>query len=303
MEQFKHFAKQAGIKIGLFLRSNWAYMIWFFLHYFLAVVFLEMFLQNTATAILYATIAYAVSMGIALSPLGEFILQVLQDAHLIQTEHDYNYLMPLFEEVYYQALQQTPSLHKNIKLYISEEKIINAYAMGRKTIILTRGSIETFHREELKGILAHEFGHLVNGDTKALLMSIIGNSIFSLIILVCKIIMGAVTFFVSLVTGEGIFPRIIHFIFRLIFDYSVLAFMIVGNLILSANSRYSEFLADSYAHQIGYGEQLKNSLYLMSKLDVGGRQSLKEWLMASHPHMPARIQKLEEKLELERICF
>ena len=293
------FLKQVGIKIGLFLRSNWAYILWFALHYFLAAGILQEVFNDKAMGYLVAGIAYAVSMGIALSPVGEFILRILNGASPIQTEQDSNYLLPLFEEVYESALAQTPSLHKSIKLYISEEKIINGYAMGRKTIVITRGAISALGREELKGILAHEFGHMANGDTKALLMQIIGNSIFSIIILACKIVMWAVNFFASVVTEEFFISNILFFILRLFFDYTVLAFMSIGNVILALNSRYSEFLADSYAFQIGYGEQLKRGLYLLNKLDLGGKRSLRDWLMSSHPHTPARIKRLEEKLELE----
>jgi len=295
------FLKQVGIKIGLFLRSNWAYILWFALHYILAVAILEGVLKDTAMAFLFAGLAYAVSIAIALSPVGEFILRVLQGASPIETEQDRNYLMPLFEEVYQEALEKTPSISKNIKLYVSEEKIINGYAMGRNTIVLTRGAISAFHKEELKGILAHEFGHMANGDTKATLLTIIGNSIFSIFILLFKLITRVLMFFIGFITDNRLATSVTSFIVLLLFDYSVLAFMFVGNVILSLNSRYSEFLADGFAFQIGYGEQLKRGLYLLNKLDMGGKRSFREWLMASHPHTPARIQRLEQKLELEKV--
>ncbi len=300
MQKIAHFCKHAGIKIALFLRSNWAYILWFALHYLLAVAILSGVLRDAKMAYLWAGIAYAISIGIALSPVGEFILRVLQDAHAIETEQDSNYLMPLFEEVYQEAYAKTPSMHKNIRLYISEEKTINAHAMGRKTIVLTRGAIETFHREELKGILAHEFGHMANGDTKASLLTIIGDGVFSIIIMLFKLILRMFMFFIGFITDNQIWASITSFIVRLLFDYSVLLFMFLGNVILSLNSRYSEYLADSFAYQIGFGEQLKRSLYLLNKLNMGGRRTLREWLMASHPHTNARIKRLEQKLALEQ---
>jgi len=285
--------------LGLFLQSNWAYILWFVLHYMLAALILQGIFQSVVLGYVYAGLAYAVSMGIALSPMGEAVLRMLQGAHSVKTGQDSNYLMPLFEEVYQDALEQTPSLSKHIRLYISEEKTINAYAMGRKTIVLTRGAIETFHRDEIKGILAHEFGHMVNGDTKALLMSVIGNSIFSIIILACRVAMWLINFLLSAVTEENFAFRIVYFVFRLAFDYSVMAFVFVGNVIFSLNSRHSEYLADDYAFQIGYGEGLKQGLYLLSKLDIGGSRSIKDSLLVSHPHIPARIQRLERKMERE----
>ena len=44
---------------------------------------------------------------------------------------------------------------------------VNAFAIGRNTIAVTMGAIETFSSDELKGIIAHEFGHLSNGDTNS----------------------------------------------------------------------------------------------------------------------------------------
>jgi Zn-dependent protease with chaperone function len=54
-------------------------------------------------------------------------------------------------------------------VYLMEkEKGINAFAAGftpdDAVIGVTRGALETLNREELQGVVAHEFSHILNGD-------------------------------------------------------------------------------------------------------------------------------------------
>ncbi|PIP80810.1 MAG: hypothetical protein COW84_03215 [Gammaproteobacteria bacterium CG22_combo_CG10-13_8_21_14_all_40_8] len=51
---------------------------------------------------------------------------------------------------------------------MDEETSINAFAAGLKpslaVIVVTKGSLETFTRDELQGVIGHEFSHILNGD-------------------------------------------------------------------------------------------------------------------------------------------
>lgn len=55
-------------------------------------------------------------------------------------------------------------------VYILEEASINAFAAGhdsRDVVIgITRGAIQLLSRDELQGVIAHEFSHIFNGDMK-----------------------------------------------------------------------------------------------------------------------------------------
>ncbi len=55
-------------------------------------------------------------------------------------------------------------------VYILEEQGINAFAAGTSpqnaVIGVTRGCMETMSREELQGVIAHEFSHILNGDMR-----------------------------------------------------------------------------------------------------------------------------------------
>jgi Zn-dependent protease with chaperone function len=57
------------------------------------------------------------------------------------------------------------------EVYVLEEEMgINAFAAGftpgDAAIAVTRGTLETLNREELQGVIAHEFSHVLNGDMR-----------------------------------------------------------------------------------------------------------------------------------------
>ena len=56
------------------------------------------------------------------------------------------------------------------KVYVmDEESGINAFAAGydvsNAVVAVTRGTLEALNRDELQGVVAHEFSHILNGDT------------------------------------------------------------------------------------------------------------------------------------------
>lgn len=284
------------MKNGGFFKSNWAYLIWFVFYFAFAVFILYAFIQNIGLSFLFAFLLYGVSVAFAVSPLGEATARLLEGARPIQTQTDKDYLLPIFEEVYSEALQYTPKLNKDVKLYIADTMTVNAFAMGRHTIAVTRGAMETFTREELKGILSHEFGHIVNGDTIALLIKLVGNGFFTIIVLVLRICAFIAQTISNMLSGKNIVIVVISlilFISRLLFDISIFLFVFSGDIFIALNSRYSELLADEYAFLIGYGTELKNALYVIDKISFHGKATLTERLKASHPYTSKRIEQLE----------
>ena len=53
---------------------------------------------------------------------------------------------------------------------LADETAINAFAAGWSTsdaaVAVTRGALERLNRDELQGVIAHEFSHVVNGDMR-----------------------------------------------------------------------------------------------------------------------------------------
>ncbi|HDR5277533.1 TPA: M48 family metalloprotease [Bacillus thuringiensis] len=54
---------------------------------------------------------------------------------------------------------------QDLVLCVADEPFPNAYALGSKTICVTKGLLKTANEEELAGVLAHEIGHVLSWHT------------------------------------------------------------------------------------------------------------------------------------------
>lgn len=73
-------------------------------------------------------------------------------------------LLNIVEEVALACSQPVPAV------YIIPAEQINAFAAGltpdKAVIAVTEGALEILNRDELQGVIAHEFGHINNGDMR-----------------------------------------------------------------------------------------------------------------------------------------
>lgn len=275
------------------LAKNYIYFVWVIIYFLLA----WSILGADWDSFVLVFILYGISISIALSPLGETMLRFIEKLRPLSTKEEKEYLLPIFEEVYENAKEKDQKLNNNIKLYIIDNMYVNAFAIGRKTIAVTKGAVQTFSQDELKGVIAHEFGHLSNGDTKALLLSTIGNGIFSVLIFVLRIIMLITEVVFSLTRMP--FLDVFAVLARFLFDIGVIIFSYVSEILLSVNSRQNELWADKFAFEIGYGEELVSSLYILQKISLPNNLKLLDRLRASHPNTAKRIEQLENLLDTQ----
>jgi Zn-dependent protease with chaperone function len=127
---------------------------------------------------------------------------------------------------------------------LDKENSINAFAAGLtlsdSAVAVTRGTIEQLSRDELQGVIAHEFSHILNGDTR-LNIQLIG-IIYG--ILVIGIIGG------QILEHYRISARsVILFIGGILLAIIGYAGSFLGRLIQSAVCRQRELLADASAVQ------------------------------------------------------
>lgn len=275
-------------------KSNTSIIIYLALNVFIIVgIFSNGF--SSWQGIFIGIFAYIVSLALALSPIGEAILRWQLGAKPIQREDHLSRLMPLFNEVYERAKELDSNLPNDIKLYINKDLNRNAFATGRKTICLTRGILDSSD-EEIKGVLAHEFGHLSNKDTDLVLLITIGNlfaTIFFLIYRWTFLIMGIFA---------GIFYRswttlIMTFLIDVILVALMSLWTKLGTMLVMYSSRQNEYEADHFAHKLGYGLQLIDVLDSFGD-GVAYKKGIFATLVASHPDPDeriAKIQALEEK--------
>ena len=137
------------------------------------------------------------------------------------------------------------------KVYLLEDTSINAFAAGNSpanaVIGVTRGTLSRLSREELQGVIAHEFSHIVNGDMR-LNIRLIG-------ILHGILLIGMIGYFIlrslrftgrSNKKGGGVAPILALGLGLMVIGYAGTFF---GNWIKASVSRQREYLADSSAVQ------------------------------------------------------
>jgi Zn-dependent protease with chaperone function/uncharacterized tellurite resistance protein B-like protein len=205
-------------------------------------------------------------------------------------------------------------------VYLLDEPGINAFAAGYRpsdaVIGVTRGAIENLNREQLQGVIAHEFSHILNGDMRInirmigilhgiLLLSLLGRMLFESVRfmgsgrsssddknrggIVILLIVGGLA--LMLIGGIGSF---------------------IGGLIKAAVCRQREYLADASAVQFtrnpnGIGGALKRIASIAAHgriahpnasvashmfFSEGISQSL-SGLMATHPPLTKRILAID----------
>lgn len=191
------------------------------------------------------------------------------------------------------------------RLYLIPQDQPNAFATGRNpdnaVVAVTRGIVNILNPDELKGVLAHELGHVVNRDI--------------LIQTVAAVLAGAIVFIANMMQWTAIFG------FGRSDDEDggspiaalAMAFLapVAATLIQMAISRSREYLADdagaklagnplhlagalgkldSASRQIPMeGSPATENMFIVSPFRGGGTQSL----FATHPPIEERIARLQ----------
>lgn len=255
-----------------FKEGNFVYLIWIIFY----TLLLWLFLGASATSFGLVVIAYISLTMIACTPLAEMIWRSFNGVRAVATQKEKDRLLPIFEEVYKVALENDKYLYKNIKLFIKDTMDINAFAFGKQTLTITKGSINLLNDEQLKGLMAHEFGHFSHYDTVVLLFSSTIN-----------LLMESFLRFVCWVTKP------IGFLHNIIMGFRN-SLVFIGDLILMSVSRENEYLADSFADECGYSENLINVLYQFYETSMEEPAKFMEQLRSTHPPLVTRIEWLED---------
>ena len=206
-------------------------------------------------------------------------------------------------------------------VYLMDREVaINAFAAGttpqNAVIGVTRGTIDTLKRDELQGVIAHEFSHILNGDMR-LNIRLIGilNGIL-LIAMIGYFLMrtsGSRSYSNSNSDKKGGNPLPLLGLLLYIIGYIGVFF---GHLIKSGVSRQREFLADASAVQftrlpdgiagalvkIGgfvYGSRIQNErAEEASHMYFGnGLRTPFLSLLATHPPLEERIKRIKPSFD------
>lgn len=174
---------------------------------------------------------------------------------------------------------------------LDKEEAINAFAAGWEqqdsVVAVTRGALERLNRDELQGVVAHEFGHILNGDTR-LNMRLIGYVYgLQLVYLFGRSLVNATN-----ARGERT-PAVLPGLGLMV--AGSIGWM-AGRLLRAAVSRQREFLADASAVQYtrladGLGGALRKIAGLQRSAQANMRHSQAEVVshMLLHSSLHARL--------------
>ncbi len=210
----------------------------------------EVFLA-TAGGVLAVVLLGSGFKSLSLSAGGSAVAKELGGRRIDQntTDADERKLMNVVEEMAIAAGVPVPEVY-----LMENESGINAFAAGKTpsdaVIGVTRGCVKLLSRDELQGVIAHEFSHILNGDMRlnlrliGLLFGILMLSILGRIVLRSSMYSGGSRS--NNGKGNGAFPIMLFGLGVMIIGYIGVFF---GHLIKSAVSRQREFLADASAVQ------------------------------------------------------
>ena len=206
------------------------------------------------------------------------------------------------------------------RVYVMDnETAINAFAAGHSVndavIAVTRGTLTRLSRDELQGVIAHEFSHVLNGDMK-LNLRLIGVLHGLLIVALAGRLLlelgGRSRGSSSSRSGNAVAVLFFAGVALWILGYIGVFF---GRLIKAAVSRQREFLADASAVQFtrnpdGIGGALRKIGGLTESTGLGthidhpqaetlshlflgaARPSFVSGLFATHPSLEERVQRI-----------
>jgi Zn-dependent protease with chaperone function len=195
-------------------------------------------------------------------------------------------------------------------IYVLEgEPGINAFAAGYSpadaAVAVTQGALETLDRAELQGVVAHEFGHILNGDMR-LNIRLMG-WLFGILMLT---LLGRFLLETGRVSAQRKKGGVLSLGLALMVVGSVGVFF--GRLIQASVSRQREFLADASAVQFtrlpsGLAGALKKIAAIGpgSRLQADGSEvahmlfasGLARRLFATHPPLVERIRAIEPRFD------
>ncbi len=187
---------------------------------------------------------------------------------------------------------------------LDAEQGINAFAAGSRpseaVVAVTRGTLEQLSRDELQGVVAHEFSHILNGDMRLNLKLIGVLHGILLLTLVGRVLMRS-----ARGSDRGAAPIIMAGLALIVVGYMGVLF---GKLIKAGVSRQREYLADASAVQFtrnpaGIAGALKRIAGIGSEVNhpraeeashmFFGSSAHFSRLLATHPPIESRIQRID----------
>lgn len=285
------------------------------------------FIQISLPPIVLQSIAVMIFMGVLISSLwqlhkfkkGGSVIALLMGAEEVGPGSPSRILMArnTVEEMAIAARIKAP------KFFYIEDDAINAFAAGWSEsdaiVCVTTGCVDRLTRDEVQGVVAHEVGHIINGDIRlnmyisAAVSGLQSLTNFGLFILTGKAVSSNRMRNVSRSKNESASASVLVFAFGLVFIVCGSISWMIGRVLQAAISRQREYLADATSVELtrnkaGIGRALRkiahqnkggvkihisqNATNICSHLLMAPSDGAAEFLLATHPRIGTRIKRV-----------
>jgi heat shock protein HtpX len=289
------------LRIGLFLLTNLAVLV--VAGIVLNVLGVGRYMDQSGSINLQTLLIFCAVFGFTGSFislfLSKFMAKKSMGVQLIDQPRnaDEQWLVNTVTELARKAGIKTPE----IGVFAAQES--NAFATGwnrnNALVAVSLGLLNRFERDEVEAVLAHEIGHVANGDM--ITLSLIQGVVNTFVMFFARIIGHTIDRAIS-GNRESHSPGIAFFLITMVAEM-VLGFL--ASMIVAAFSRHREFRADAAGAQFASREGMIRALQRLQAESNAGIESampasMKAFaisagranLFATHPPLEVRIQAL-----------
>lgn len=288
------------LRIGLFLLTNLAIMLVAGIVINLLGVgkFISNGQMNLQSLLIFCAVFGFTGSFVSLL-LSKFMAKRTMGVELIETPRnaDEQWLINTVTELSQKAGIKTPE----IGIFPAQES--NAFATGwnrnAALVAVSLGLLQRFERDEVRAVLAHEIGHVANGDmiTLSLIQGIVNTFVMFFARIVGFIVDRALQGNNERSNGVGIGFYIATFVAEMVFG-------VLASMIVAAFSRYREFRADEAGANLADRNAMIRALQRLqvesghapssmpASMQAFGISGSIGRFFASHPPLEERIQAL-----------
>jgi Zn-dependent protease with chaperone function len=206
-----------------------------------------------------------------------------------------------------EELLQKAGRQRRVRVWIDASPELNAYATGYHTIAISSSLLEELSPAELRGVLAHELGHLLSGDTIVATAFLTAGLLPKAVFGVCRVsvfVLRSALLRVNMVAGVVILLVLGFWLDRVHLLKGVAAVLLFVGLFMVLNrvfafialflGRLAEYRQDAFAFKLGYGEGLRSAL---GRLAASAEVPVSRYFIvmhSTHPVITKRIRRLEK---------
>ena len=286
-----------GLRVFLFLMTNLSILVVFFI--IMSIFDIERYTgQGSLYSLMFTALFFGFSGSILSLLISKWVAKKTMGVMIIQkgnySNKDEKWLYETVEKLANKVGIKTPE----VGVYQGEA---NAFATGpsrnNALVAVSTGLYEKMNYEEIEAVLAHEIGHVANGDmvTQTLLQGLLNTFVIFLARLLGGIIDRKLS---SNSNGSG---GIGYMATSLILE---IVFSVLATMIIMWFSRHREYKADKMGAELSSKNNMINALKRLGDMKteplpenmasmgiIGGKFAK---LFSTHPSIENRIKKLEE---------